>query len=373
MAGKSAGKTPLWMTSELLYDALAEPTLWAEALNHTQQCFDADSSRIFLWDRRAEHMVDFQNSDTFAGHDARWDLQVKDPRRLILQDKPAGTVLACHEHFDDKYVSLSPFYTDFSLPYGRRFLMAVNMFERDGIVSILALFRDQPGGRFEGRDRQAFDQLVPELQRIGRLHSKLQGPQMQARLSNQVLDQLQTALIITDRSGRIIRLNLAAEAFLTTCRMFRVRSGRLVAATSVVESKLQSLITRAVVGPYGVTGELSGDMIVEESNGRRYAIQVSPLSARADMLAKPQEPLALVTLSDLDKKTRPFQKLVEIFGLTPAEATLAVALATGRRLNVLAEERKVQMTTLRTQIRAIYGKTGTNRLAELAHMIANLP
>jgi DNA-binding CsgD family transcriptional regulator len=31
------------------------------------------------------------------------------------------------------------------------------------------------------------------------------------------------------------------------------------------------------------------------------------------------------------------------------------------------------MTTLRTQMRSIYSKTGTSRLAELAQMIAKLP
>jgi DNA-binding CsgD family transcriptional regulator len=64
---------------------------------------------------------------------------------------------------------------------------------------------------------------------------------------------------------------------------------------------------------------------------------------------------------------------VDLFGLTPAEACLAVALAGGKRLEDVAEERGVRMPTLRTQLPAVLDKTGTRRQADLMRLIVGLP
>jgi DNA-binding CsgD family transcriptional regulator len=62
-----------------------------------------------------------------------------------------------------------------------------------------------------------------------------------------------------------------------------------------------------------------------------------------------------------------------MFGLTPAEACLAVGLASGKRIEDIAEERGVRMPTLRTQMRGILHKTGTRRQADLIRLIVGLP
>lgn len=64
---------------------------------------------------------------------------------------------------------------------------------------------------------------------------------------------------------------------------------------------------------------------------------------------------------------------MQLFGLTPAEACLAVSLAAGKRLEDVAEERGVRMPTLRTPMRAILDKTGTDRQSDLMCLIVGLP
>jgi DNA-binding CsgD family transcriptional regulator len=57
------------------------------------------------------------------------------------------------------------------------------------------------------------------------------------------------------------------------------------------------------------------------------------------------------------------------FGLTKAEARLAMHLAKGRSLACAAEIFGVRLSTLRSQLGQIYGKTGTNRQVELAALL----
>jgi len=54
--------------------------------------------------------------------------------------------------------------------------------------------------------------------------------------------------------------------------------------------------------------------------------------------------------------------------LTPAEARLAAALATGATLEQIAAAHRVTEATLRSQLRSIFSKTGTSRQAELVRL-----
>ncbi len=59
--------------------------------------------------------------------------------------------------------------------------------------------------------------------------------------------------------------------------------------------------------------------------------------------------------------------------LTPAEARLCARLMTGISLKEAASALGVRMTTVRTQLRSVFGKTGTTRQAELMRYLASLP
>ena len=58
-----------------------------------------------------------------------------------------------------------------------------------------------------------------------------------------------------------------------------------------------------------------------------------------------------------------------LFGLTAAEAAVAVALAQGRAAEDLAGRLGVSLNTVRTHIKNVLAKTGTSRQAQLVALI----
>lgn len=64
--------------------------------------------------------------------------------------------------------------------------------------------------------------------------------------------------------------------------------------------------------------------------------------------------------------------LRQLFRLSPAEASIAVALGTGLDLNELARQRSVKLNTLRSQVASIMAKTGTRRQAQLVALVARI-
>ncbi len=59
----------------------------------------------------------------------------------------------------------------------------------------------------------------------------------------------------------------------------------------------------------------------------------------------------------------------EIFSLTPAEARLAVRLASGEALEDIAQQTSASIETVRTHLKRIFSKTGTRRQGELISLI----
>jgi DNA-binding CsgD family transcriptional regulator len=82
-------------------------------------------------------------------------------------------------------------------------------------------------------------------------------------------------------------------------------------------------------------------------------------------LCRPESDRGTAMTADLP----PDARLRCTFGLTKAEARLAMHLAKGRSLACAVDTFGVRLSTLRSQLGQIYGKTGTNRQVELVALL----
>jgi DNA-binding CsgD family transcriptional regulator len=60
------------------------------------------------------------------------------------------------------------------------------------------------------------------------------------------------------------------------------------------------------------------------------------------------------------------------FQLTPAEARVALGIARGDALSAIAQTQGIALGTVRTQLKAIFAKTGTHRQAQLAALLSRM-
>lgn len=82
---------------------------------------------------------------------------------------------------------------------------------------------------------------------------------------------------------------------------------------------------------------------------------------------------ALLTIHPRRRKPSPSETLQRVFGLTAAEARLAVRMQGGHSLNEIADELGLSRETLRQQLKGVFSKTGTNRQVELVLLLSRLP
>jgi DNA-binding CsgD family transcriptional regulator len=81
----------------------------------------------------------------------------------------------------------------------------------------------------------------------------------------------------------------------------------------------------------------------------------------------------VIVLIDLETRRQPPEDALRVaFGLTAAEARLATRLASGEALEAVADELGIAKETARSQLKAIFGKTGVHRQSEFVALLARL-
>lgn len=176
-------------------------------------------------------------------------------------------------------------------------------------------------------------------------------------------------MIITERDARVVGLNRAGDALLSQGHALGVRQGRLCAARTFETARLSALINAAAV-PDKLDPAIGRMLVRHRDRDLPYVLTVTRLAPELSVFDRP---LAMVLAIAPEQRLPGAGDLAELFGLSPAESQLAVALLAGKKLPDIAVEAGVRITTLRTQLSAILKKVGAERQADLVRIPTSIP
>ena len=109
-------------------------------------------------------------------------------------------------------------------------------------------------------------------------------------------------------------------------------------------------------------------IMIPREDRRDLVLHAVPLSSGAEAGLH-----TVLILVDLDSTPLPRASVLQrMFGLTPAEAKLAIEIASGQTPAEIAAENLVSMATVRSQLASVLAKTQTRRQAELVALLARL-
>jgi DNA-binding CsgD family transcriptional regulator len=109
--------------------------------------------------------------------------------------------------------------------------------------------------------------------------------------------------------------------------------------------------------------------------GRHPTARVASADHPLDPLAEAPEsgPTTVLVLIDLANTAQPAPTPLElIFGLTKAEARLAIQFAGGKSPAEIAKQSGLSMGTVRSHLAAVFAKTQTKRQGELVALLARI-
>jgi DNA-binding CsgD family transcriptional regulator len=219
------------------------------------------------------------------------------------------------------------------------------------------------------REKAQFGRLQPHLQLANELHSQLFQLQEEHDAAMEILDLLPIGVIVVDAKGKPLTRNRSAKNLLARHDGLTLRPDGLAATNGRHTAELRESIRRA---------------ISDTPNGQECGCQVLPLqkptsekplgllitALRRTKGDHDSDPAAVIFVHDPEASYATSEGLLrKLYGLTRAEARLAVLLSKDMCLKSAAQNLSITIGTARGHLKHIFSKTGTNRQAELVRLI----
>jgi DNA-binding CsgD family transcriptional regulator len=358
---------------EEIYEAAVDQTRWQVFLEHLAETIDGQIVNLAYTpmpdgDTAMMNVVRF---DPEAAREYHAYYRKVDPwiRLGIASHRfRTGLVGLGRELLTDAEYSKTEFHADFGRKLGIRSGLSAVIRADDEVLALLNA-SERPRGRTFGTDERALvGSLLPHLQRALAIHQRLSGLEHTVLALEAAMDRLPFAVVLVDRSAKVLVVNAQAQRLLAERDGLTVRRGTLVARE--VRSALEAAIARAVAIARGELHEPPAAFAIRRGGARRaLQVLVAPIRiASAELLIGTA--CAAVFIEDPDRAPQvPESMLRTFYGLTPAEARFVALLLTGCSVQDASEALAITLNTARTHLKRIFDKTGTSRQSDLVRLL----
>jgi DNA-binding CsgD family transcriptional regulator len=178
-----------------------------------------------------------------------------------------------------------------------------------------------------------------------------------AAIAESALDTMAAPVFILNDARRLLWANGAAGRLMSSEPALRVVQGRFQAAGCADDAQWQAACRQ-------------GGLLLRRADGAPLPLRLVPISRQPQPMRAWHGRLFMMTAADPHEPEGKARRLQTFFGLTPSEAGLALLMCSdGLSPRECADLRGVALSTVRSQIKAIYTKTGVARAAQLAALV----
>jgi DNA-binding CsgD family transcriptional regulator len=359
---------------EAVYDAALQPAGWTIVAKRFARAFETESCAIFcvnVAQATSGVLGITENFDAKAINDYEAYYHKKDLVALRMAQSGTEQAMLSADVITEREFRESEIFADFSRPMRLGFYWAVgSVFSvNQDLKGAIGIHRPRGSPPFDAQDRRHLGMLLPHLSRAMLMQRRLEGLTQDNQIAIDVLEKLSVGMMAVDAQGTLLYANPTAERLLRAGWGLACRQGRLAAFDPSTQSRLLQKIRDAGMAARGGAGEAGGVISLARPEGRRLSVLVCPLRPHGISLG-PAVPAALLIFGDPDASaSTSAQALMDLFGLTPAEARLTAALVDGERLEEYADRLRISINTARTQSKQVFAKTGCGGQVELIRAI----
>jgi DNA-binding CsgD family transcriptional regulator len=301
----------------------------------------------------------------WAQHDIQW---------LSTNSAPVGKILPADVSVPHDEFARTAIYNEWYRQAGIGVAgLGVNLYVKDGVPVVCGIRRSTRDGDFSLDDVRMFEILAPHLARAIKLHHCLRQERLAAEAASARARWDCDGVVLVDKESRILHLDPDANRIIDARDGLRVEQGRLIADDRSVNAALSRIVDRH--GRENFEPRAPRPLLIARGKGRApLQIEAMPYRAKQPEMVfgvmNTEMPAAIVIITDPERShSLPKECLRTRFGLTPAEADLALEIAKGDGRIAAAARLGISVGTVRTHIARIFEKTGVRRQAELVRIV----
>ena len=277
-----------------------------------------------------------------------------DPKMPLLADRGTGFVFNDIDHFDDSFVSKNQFYQEYSLPLGFRHTLDLFADSYEGGDVYLAAMRGPAEGPYDDVAAMQLRASAAHFVRALKARRDIARAERAACHAESALDALPFGIAIVNASGSVLFANeFARNAFEANCC---IDPSRNHAADNPLPRKLHD----------AVQGRPADFRL---RRGEEWLVSAVPLGGASRMAADTGAAAMLIYRRASQPRLPAAEALKVMYGLTDAEAEIALGVAGGKSLVAIARLRNVKLSTVRWQLLAVLRKLGVGRQADVIRLL----
>src|SRR5262245_26876789 len=365
------------LETEVLWQAIVQAAFGGSFEDLLRDCLER-ICRVTGWPAAHAYLPDDVNNPRRLLSSPVWHFEREDLTPLALET--AGAVLEIGQGLPSKSESREPrmpillkprkrlllkhgLHAAFGFPlYAEGKLQAVLEFFSDTtqppdqpLVCVVQSIGEQLGRVLERQQRQ--DQ---QRQAVA-IADALNFATIRSQALERTLSALTSAVYLTERDGRIVYMNRAAERQVGTGNVVRIAHGRLTAFDHQANLRLAKTIDETIGNEADPpTGGFTVALPGVDNAG--LIATILPLARGVAAMAAifVQDPIVMPTL--------PGQAFAELYGLTRSELRVLIATVPGLSVKEAAEVLGIGENTAKTYLQHIHSKTGTSKQTELIRL-----
>lgn len=286
--------------------------------------------------------------------------------------RPHWRTFCDYDYISEDDMDRSQFYHE-NQRFGLRYRLALRLVDHPSVSKAMVFFWSKGDGHPQGDAVDKLDLVAQQLRLSAYVATRLGDSLDPERSLLDALAMTDKAAMILDHRCKLVYANSLAEQMLNSADGMCARDGTLVIDSSSARPKVFAMIRQA--------GRAALDQV--ETGGGSVAIPrpsmlppimltILPLSRQQQFLGSDRG-LVLVLLNDLAHgKMLARETLMDTFGLSIAEAEIALAFSRGTQIFQMANDRRVSAVTVRNQMKSIMAKTGVKRQSDLARLLERI-
>jgi DNA-binding CsgD family transcriptional regulator len=345
--------------TDLIYEAAVLPELWPAVLDQLAEIAGAQGTILIAADLEAHRWINSASLDRLMEDfvSGGWS-RVRGRTTRLLGARHAGFILE-EDVYTPEELERDVLIRNFLRPRGLGWGTGTAFPLSTGDTLIFSIERRFADGPVPRAATVALDTLRPHLGRAALLSARLKLER--ARASMQVLEMLGLPAAILTAGGRLQDRNAGFSALVpSVVRDLRER-------VTLVHPGADGLLAAALAARPG----LSARSIPIPDDGENPALVVHILPMRGAAQDVFGGGTLLMVATPVTPRPVPgAEVLAGLFDLTAAEARIARGIADGGTIAILAAQQGVSLETIRSQLKAIFAKTGVTRQVDLARLIA---
>jgi DNA-binding CsgD family transcriptional regulator/PAS domain-containing protein len=213
----------------------------------------------------------------------------------------------------------------------------------------------------ESRRRKSVMQaLARHLGGAAALHWRFVHAQSEAAATKSILDRLSLGIVTLSAAGHVLEANRAARRILDSARDIALRQA---AALRRLDAAIAAVLAGGAERP----------LQIDRADGGVLHVIVAPMAVDIDQRAGSKAKAILFISDPAQMPDRAGARIAALYGLTPAEAAVAEAIAAGAEPGKIAERRGTSIATVRTQLKSVMAKLGAARQSDVVRSVLAVP